>query len=180
MSGVEPTSNTDWAAIIVAITAIIGLIITLLLHLHSASKDRNIRFNELLEKFSNELSAIRLREVSITTIEESLRYQKDFLHVMNRLAYLKKLKKIDNDMINFFEIDFIYAHTLVNWSRELYSKKKQTTVLWEYASWWIDQKKISAKKFDILPPKLFAMYTKAQEGYILVYLDGEASFSKTE
>ncbi|GEM_PF-4057334 len=181
MSGIESTSSTDWTATIVAVSAIIGLVITIILHLHSASKDRNIRFNETLEKFSNELSQIRLREPTINTIESAIRYQRDILHTINRLAYLKKLNKIDDDMINFFEGAFIHAHTLINWGDFIFPiKTEHEDLKWKYAKWWIKENNLGVNKFTSMPPYLFEMYKKIEDGYVIVLKNGRSDFFKQE
>lgn len=180
MSGIESTtSNTDWTAIIVALSAIIGLIITIILHLDSARKDRNIRFNELLENFSHELSAIRLRELSIDTVESAIRYQKDHIHTVNRLAYLRKLNKINDDMINFFDVSFIHANTLIHWEDKILPDKTlHEEIRWKYAKWWIKKKNMGLEDFRALPPKLFEMYKKIEDGYVVVLNAGKCDFVK--
>ena len=155
---------------IIAFSAIIGLIITIVLHLDSARKDRQIRFNELLEKFSNELSGIRLRELEINSIATAIRYQRDWIHVVNRLAYLRKLNKIDDDMINFFEGSFVQAHTLLDWENTVIPNEGvRDDLRYQYAKWWIDKNVIPVNHTTALPPKLVEIIDKVNDGYILVH-----------
>ncbi|NIP61720.1 MAG: hypothetical protein GWN01_13580 [Nitrosopumilaceae archaeon] len=178
MSGIEPpSSNTDWTAIVIAVSAIIGLVITIIFNLHSASKDRKIRFNELLEKFSRELSEIRLREINTTTVNTAIRYQRDFIHVVDRLAYLRKLKKINDDMIDYFYGAFVQANTLLGWEETVFPKPTPLEEKrYANAKWWIKEKNIPKDYFASLPPKLVEMYQKAQKGFVLVHKNGKYDY----
>jgi hypothetical protein len=176
LSGVESTSNTDWTATVLALSAIGGLVITLVLHLLSARKDRDIQFNEMLNRFATQLSDIKLRETNLKDIDSALRYQRDYVRTLDRLAYLKKLGKIDDKMIDFFEGSFIFAYTLIEWERQLFPPTDDDDSFWKHAKWWINEKKIKKGSFNGLPPQLYEMYKKTKDGHVLVFKDGESVF----
>lgn len=168
---------SEWDAAI-ALSAILGLIVTIALHLHSARQDRKIHFSDMLERFANQLSEIRVREITMTDIPSAIRYQRDYINTLNRLAYLRKLNKINDEMMNYFNSSFIHAHTLLNWEKHLYSvNSTHEHLFFSYAKWWINEKNIPADGFDTLHPQLYQMYQKTQDGDTLVFDNGKYGFS---
>jgi len=182
MSGVEEATNTfDWIGlgivgtfIGVTFSIIIGII-----NLRKSSKiqeeDIKLRFAETVEKFQHDLMETVQRQFNSDSIESSIRSTKDMLTILERLAYLKKLNKIDDKIISFFEPNFIVGHTLLKWLDIIYSESKNE-IFYEHTVSWIKENDIAKIDFNSLPPKLFDMYDMIQSGKKLFFENGKYSF----
>jgi hypothetical protein len=121
----------------------------------SREEDRKIRFTELLEKFDHDLRRLMDKE---TTLEEDEvePYSNTYLNILDRLAYLKKLKKIDEKMIDYFEWYFRFGLRLVEWKVE-FNETSEARTVWNHQRNYSKDKGFSILPEDALPLKMIKM-----------------------
>ncbi len=176
----EHSFNTvDWTPIIIALSAIFGLIITIILHLLSAKEDRKLRFTELMENFQHDITEISRKLFTATTLESNIRALRDMLHVLQRLSYLRKLDKINDDMMEFFKPFFTEGATMLN-LLEMLHKDNSNKEIFPYVIWWIEKNNLKPKHHNSLPPKLLEIYLEALSGKRLVFRNNKWDLMKLD
>lgn len=169
---VQENVSFDWTSFLIAFSAIMGLVITVLLHHRSSNADRKLRFIEILEKFEHDISSVFQRQFSSTTLETDIRSLRDNLHILQRLAYLRKLNKIDDDMMRFFESKYGMGATLLK-LLEILHRDDANERVFPHVLWWIEQNQIKPDNPDSLPPRLINLYHQASSGKRLAMQNGK-------
>lgn len=152
----------------IAVASIIGIIITSWRAVDSARGDRKLRFAEMSENFEHDFYEVTQRQYTSKNIESSIRSARDMLHILQRLAYLKKLKKINSEMIDFFDQHFSNGYTLLKLFDIIYPEDPSKT-FYKHVIWWIEKKNIQPVEFEALPPKLYEIYTLTKSGKRIVF-----------
>ena len=84
----------------------------------SLDEDLKLRFAKLLGGFEKDLQLVLDEERKLTkrsTVEDCHRITSDYLNILDRIAYLKKSEKIDDEMINYFNYFFSYGLRYMWW-----------------------------------------------------------------
>lgn len=182
MSGVEQTTNTfNWIALGIMGTfiGVMFSIIIAIINLRNSNKIREehtkLRFSEMLENFEHDFAEVVQRQFRSDSIETSIRSAKDMLNILQRLVYLRKLNKIDDNMINFFKRHFSNGYTLMNLFDKLFSPSNNE-IYYKHIIWWVKEKNITPVEFEALPPKLYELYTISKSGKRLTFQNGKYGF----
>ena len=76
------------------------------------------------------------------------------------MACLRKLKKIDDELIDYFTWFFGYGLRLIDWIVKIHSKKVYTN--WEHQIWWTrlehNKKRIEVSYVEDLPKDMFLLF----------------------
>ena len=116
-------SETCWVGIgIITATgvAIVGIFITLQ-DRKNENKKRNV---ELIQKYGTDLTEIMKQEANLKTRLDCSLYVEQYLDTLEQIASLYKDKALNKDVIDFFENNFAYGLTLLDWyKRNVYSNK---------------------------------------------------------
>ncbi|MFB5620264.1 MAG: hypothetical protein ACE5RC_03940, partial [Nitrosopumilus sp.] len=113
-----------------------------------------------------------------TTLELNIRSLRDILFILQRLAYLRKLNKIDDDMIDFFKSYFSTGATLLNLLQMLHQDNSNQEIF-PHVLWWIEKNNFKSKSHTSLPPKLQEIYNEALSGKRLFFLNGKWELMKS-
>lgn len=140
----------------VAIISAIGVTGALIFNGLKLQKDQNLRFSEMLERFDHDLRKFQSMETGLKTYEDMEPYSNAFLNILDRLAYLKKLKKIDDDMINYFDWYFRYGLRLIEWKNEILNNKNAYEI-WSGQIEWTKERGLSIIEESFLPPAMLVL-----------------------
>jgi len=127
----------------------------------SREEDRKIRFTELLEKFDHDIRNLMDKETTLKE-EEVEPYSNAYLNILDRLAYLKKLNKIDDAMIDYFKWYFCFGMRLVEWKIE-YNETNEAHTIWNYQRNYTIEKKFIILPETSLPLKMQDMLQKKRK-----------------
>ena len=127
----------------------------------SREEDRKIRFTELLEKFDHDLRNLMDKETTLTE-KEVEPYSNAYLNILDRLAYLKKLNKIDDTMIDYFKWYFGFGMRLVEWKVE-YNETDEARTIWDNQRNYAIGEKITILPETALPLKMQDMLQKKRK-----------------
>ena len=140
----------------VAIISAIGVTGALIFNGLKLQKDQNLRFSEMLERFDHDLRKFQSMETGLKTYEDMEPYSNAFLNILDRLAYLKKLKKIDDNMINYFDWYFRYGLRLIEWKNEILNNKNACEI-WSCQIEWTKERGLSIIEESFLPPAMLVL-----------------------
>jgi len=122
--------------------AAIGVVYAILRGLQSAAKDRDQNFSKMLTDLDQELQKIMdgEKELKSGTPDEDRceRFASDYLNIMDRLAYLRKLKKIDDDLIFYFDNYFAYGKLMLEWKYKVLKNEEGTKKRYSDTIWWVE------------------------------------------
>ncbi len=116
-----------------------GVIYAILQGVASSSKDRDQNFAKMLAEFDDQLKEILEKENELATRTPSQdkcdRVASDYLNILDRIAFLRELNKIDDDMIFYFDNHFAYGKTFLNWKRVIFGNDDSLR-FWAHQVWW--------------------------------------------
>jgi len=112
-------------------------------------KQQNLEFTKLIELFQSEIRLLLNKKVAISTKEEYQRFTKDYLDILDRLAYLKKLNKIDEQLIEYFKLHFQYGQFLINNFNKAASGLQPLEKNYPNFVYWVDEIGLEPKKFEM-------------------------------
>lgn len=159
--------STSFAAIIFGFITAIGVIYAILRGVSSDIKDRNQNFAKMLAEFDNELSLVLEKEKELETGKPNKarcdRIASDYLNILDRIAFLRQKKKIDDDMIFYFDNYFAYGKLFINWKFRVHQDEKNTKERFHNHIWWTENSlnKYRLKDYDMeqfLPPDMWELY----------------------
>jgi len=120
----------------------IGVIYAILRGVRSDTKSRNQDFAKMLGDYDKELFLVLDREKELETGKPKLasceRIATDYLNILDRIAFLRKLKKIDDDMIFYFDNYFAYGKLFIEWKFNVLKHKEKTKKRFENHVWWTE------------------------------------------
>jgi hypothetical protein len=112
-------------------------------------RQNNLEFTKLLESFHNDLKLVLNRQSTLQTKEDHLRFIKDYLHILNRIAYLKNLNKIEKDLILYFTWYFEYGLFLMKISDIAQKKLPPIENYYTNIKLWVRENNIVKDNFEI-------------------------------
>lgn len=143
----------DWVGVGVVVT-MGGLIYTIIrgtqtqkLTKLSQDLENKMSFAKMLDGFEKDLQVILTEERKLqesSSEEDCQRVVHDYLNVLDRIAYLRKLEKIDDTMIDYFNHFFSYGLRYMWWDN-LMNQNQKAQIKWENQWWWDTQERIKNK-----------------------------------
>jgi len=153
------------------ITAI-GVIYAIIRGVNSDTKNRNQNFTKMITEIDQELQGILDNEKNLQkkrpNKERCERYASDYLNVLDRIAFLRQLKKIDDDTIFYFDNYFAYGKLMLEWKYKVLKDETSTRERFKHCLWWIESSlnKNRLRDYSItsLPKEMQALYNKRNAG----------------
>jgi hypothetical protein len=100
--------------VVTAIASGIGLFFTAM-ETRESRKEKNL---SMVGSFTAQLSSLKDKERNLNTQKDCEIYALNFVDLMDQIAYLRIEKTIPDLVTKFFENDFAYALTMIEWLRE--------------------------------------------------------------
>ena len=142
---VQEEGGIDWVAVGVFVTAG-SLVLTILNSIQEGIDDRRTKQEEIklsmgkmMREFDENLVKTMREERELSDDddkEDCIRIAGDFLNILDRLAYLRKIDSVGNLVINYYN-HFFESAKVYMWWRDKITKKKDADKKWPAIYWWI-------------------------------------------
>ncbi len=102
------------ATFIAALAAVGGLITTGIIEAIKMRQNTKTKHLEFLQKLGEDLQRQMEKEDKLTTKRKCIDYAENYLNMVERVAFLRRTKRIPKDIAKFFDVDIVQGLSVRN------------------------------------------------------------------
>ena len=152
----------DIVPVIVGVIAAVGVIYSIFRGVQESKFDRlernrenNIEFSKMLEGYRKDFDGITRRFEPAKSFEEYDSIARNYINTCERMAYLKKLGRIENELIEFFDDEFALALTFLDWRKQVYTPQNDPSRYYPEFLEWTRKRGIKSLALNVLIEEMF-------------------------
>ena len=116
--GTDTVTLEEWTLVIGVVIAAIASAAGLIFSYKENRRAQNERQLNLVQGFSGQLTILKDKERSLKTKKDCVTYALNFVDLLDQIAYLQEEEKIPKQISKYFENEFSYGLTMIDWLRE--------------------------------------------------------------